>query len=55
MVMSIRENDDAVTICMFGDGALNIGFFHEGLNLSKVWIFAVLWVCENNHTHGDGC
>ena len=39
---------DAVTICMFGDGATNIGFFHEGLNLSKVWNLPVLWVCENN-------
>ncbi|MCB2210056.1 pyruvate dehydrogenase (acetyl-transferring) E1 component subunit alpha [bacterium] len=43
-----QENDDAVTICMFGDGATNIGFFHEGLNLSKVWDLPVLWVCENN-------
>ncbi len=39
---------DGVTICMFGDGATNIGFFHEGLNLSKVWNLPVLWVCENN-------
>lgn len=43
-----QGNDDAVTICMFGDGATNIGFFHEGLNLSKVWNLPVLWVCENN-------
>ena len=40
---------DAVTICMFGDGATNIGYFHEALNLSKVWNLSVLWVCENNH------
>lgn len=40
--------NEAVTICMFGDGATNIGFFHEGLNLSKVWNLPVLWVCENN-------
>ncbi len=39
---------DAVTICMFGDGATNIGYFHEALNLSKVWGLSVLWVCENN-------
>jgi pyruvate dehydrogenase E1 component alpha subunit len=37
-----------VTICMFGDGATNIGFFHEALNISKVWQLPVLWVCENN-------
>ena len=43
-----QENEDAITICMFGDGATNIGFFHEGLNLSKVWNLPVLWVCENN-------
>ena len=29
--------NDSITICMFGDGATNIGFFHEALNLSKVW------------------
>jgi len=39
---------DAVTICMFGDGSTNIGYFHEGVNLSKVWNLPVLWVCENN-------
>jgi pyruvate dehydrogenase E1 component alpha subunit len=38
----------AVTICMFGDGASNIGFFHEALNMAKVWNLPVLWVCENN-------
>jgi pyruvate dehydrogenase E1 component alpha subunit len=37
-----------VTICMFGEGATNIGFFHEAVNLSKVWMLPVLWVCENN-------
>ena len=39
---------DSVTICMFGEGATNIGYFHEALNLSKVWNLPVLWVCENN-------
>jgi pyruvate dehydrogenase E1 component alpha subunit len=42
------QGSDGVTICMFGDGATNIGFFHEALNLSKVWNLPVLWVCENN-------
>jgi pyruvate dehydrogenase E1 component alpha subunit len=42
------QKNDGVTICMFGDGATNIGFFHEALNLSKVWNLPVLWVCENN-------
>ncbi|MCZ7549360.1 MAG: pyruvate dehydrogenase (acetyl-transferring) E1 component subunit alpha [Anaerolineales bacterium] len=40
--------NDNVTICMFGDGATNIGFFHEALNLAKTWGLRVLWVCENN-------
>jgi pyruvate dehydrogenase E1 component alpha subunit len=39
---------DSVTICMFGEGATNIGYFHEALNLAKVWKLPVLWVCENN-------
>jgi pyruvate dehydrogenase E1 component alpha subunit len=33
---------------MFGDGATNIGYFHEALNLAKIWNLRVLWVCENN-------
>ena len=44
----LYREQDGVTICMFGDGATNIGFFHEALNLSKVWLLPVLWVCENN-------
>jgi pyruvate dehydrogenase E1 component alpha subunit len=43
------NGSDAVTICLFGDGATNIGYFHEALNLSKVWNLPVLWVCENNN------
>jgi pyruvate dehydrogenase E1 component alpha subunit len=42
------QGSDGVTVCMFGDVATNIGFFHEGVNLSKVWNLPVLWVCENN-------
>ncbi|MGW8143110.1 MAG: pyruvate dehydrogenase (acetyl-transferring) E1 component subunit alpha [Anaerolineales bacterium] len=42
------KSTDGVTICMFGDGATNIGFFHEAVNLSKVWDLPVLWVTENN-------
>jgi pyruvate dehydrogenase E1 component alpha subunit len=42
------QDKKAVTICMFGDGAINIGFFHEALNLSKAWNLPVLWLCENN-------
>lgn len=42
------QGNKAVTLCMFGDGATNIGFFHEALNIAKVWNLPVLWVCENN-------
>ena len=42
------QGNKGVTICMFGDGAVSIGFFHEGLNLSKAWNLPVLWICENN-------
>jgi len=44
----VYKKNDAITICLFGDGATNIGYFHEAVNLSKVWQLPVLWVCENN-------
>jgi pyruvate dehydrogenase E1 component alpha subunit len=44
----LYRKQDGVTICMFGDGATNIGYFHEAVNLSKVWNLPVVWVCENN-------
>ncbi len=37
-----------VTVCFFGDGATNIGAFHEALNLAAVWTLPVIFVCENN-------
>lgn len=42
------QSNNSVTICFFGDGATNIGYFHEALNLSMIWKLPVLWVCENN-------
>ncbi|MBE2200864.1 MAG: pyruvate dehydrogenase (acetyl-transferring) E1 component subunit alpha [Anaerolinea sp.] len=42
-----RGTDNAV-LCYFGDGATNIGYFHESLNLAGVWDLPVLWICENN-------
>src|SRR6476619_1336706 len=41
------HKNDNVTICMFGDGATNIGYFHEALNLAKTWGLRVLWVYVN--------
>ena len=38
-----------VTVCFFGDGATNIGAFHEALNLAVVWALPVVFICENNH------
>jgi len=37
-----------VAVCFFGDGATNIGAFHEALNLAAVWRLPVVFVCENN-------
>jgi pyruvate dehydrogenase E1 component alpha subunit len=36
------------SVAFFGDGATNIGAFHEALNLAAVWKLPVLFVCENN-------
>jgi pyruvate dehydrogenase E1 component alpha subunit len=41
-----KEKD--VVFCMFGDGATNIGAFHESLNFSKVFKLPVVWFCVNN-------
>jgi pyruvate dehydrogenase E1 component alpha subunit len=37
-----------VAVAFFGDGATNIGAFHEALNLAAVWTLPVLFICENN-------
>jgi pyruvate dehydrogenase E1 component alpha subunit len=42
------RGEDAVTLCFFGDGATNIGYFHEGLNLAAVWDLPIVFICENN-------
>ncbi|HTF54729.1 MAG TPA: thiamine pyrophosphate-dependent dehydrogenase E1 component subunit alpha [Pseudonocardia sp.] len=39
---------DAVTVAYFGDGATNIGAFHESLNMAAVWRLPVVFVCQNN-------
>lgn len=39
---------DQVAVAFFGDGATNIGAFHEALNLAAVWKLPVLFICENN-------
>ena len=39
---------DNVGVAFFGDGAVNNGAFHEGLNLASIWKLPVLFICENN-------
>jgi pyruvate dehydrogenase E1 component alpha subunit len=38
----------SVTVSYFGDGATNIGAFHESLNMAAVWRLPVVFVCQNN-------
>src|SRR5258708_29578979 len=40
--------DGRVTLCFFGEGAVSIGAFHEGLGLSALWKLPIVFVCENN-------
>jgi pyruvate/2-oxoglutarate/acetoin dehydrogenase E1 component/TPP-dependent pyruvate/acetoin dehydrogenase alpha subunit len=42
------QDDGRVTVCNFGDGATNIGAFHESLNMASVWSLPVVFVCQNN-------
>lgn len=42
------KNTDQVCLCYFGDGASNIGYFHESLNMAAVWDLPIVFVCENN-------
>ena len=37
-----------VAVAFFGDGAVNNGAFHEGLNMAGIWKLPVLFICENN-------
>ncbi len=39
---------DNVAVAFFGDGAVNNGAFHEGINLATIWKLPVVFVCENN-------
>ncbi|MET8681862.1 thiamine pyrophosphate-dependent dehydrogenase E1 component subunit alpha [Streptomyces sp. NPDC004647] len=43
-----RRGTEQIAVAFFGDGATNIGVFHETLNLAAVWKLPVLFICENN-------
>ena len=42
------RGEKRVTVTNFGDGAANIGAFHESMNLASVWKLPVIFVCQNN-------
>lgn len=42
------RGDGRVTIVFFGDGAVSIGDFHEGMSLAALWKLPVIFICENN-------
>jgi acetoin:2,6-dichlorophenolindophenol oxidoreductase subunit alpha len=42
------RNRQNIVACFFGEGATNIGTFHEAVNMAAIWDLPVLFVCENN-------
>lgn len=42
------KGEDRVVVVNFGDGASNIGAFHEALNLASLWTLPVVFLCQNN-------
>ena len=42
------REEDRITLCFFGDGAINQGSFHEALNLAALFKLPVIFICENN-------
>lgn len=47
LTAQVKGTDD-IGVAVFGDGATNIGAFHEALNLAAIWKLPVLFVCEHN-------
>src|SRR5881392_3320880 len=49
LAFAIKYRDgDQVCLCYFGEAAVNIGAFHEALNMASVWKLPVVFCCENN-------
>jgi pyruvate dehydrogenase E1 component alpha subunit len=42
------REDGKVTLCFFGEGAVSIGAFHEGMSLAALWKLPIVFICENN-------
>jgi pyruvate dehydrogenase E1 component alpha subunit len=42
------QNTDRVTLCFFGEAAVNQGIFHESLNMAQLWKLPCIYICENN-------
>lgn len=45
---SVYKGIDEATLCVFGEGSTNIGYFHESVNLAAVWKLPVVYLVENN-------
>ncbi len=45
---SQNSKDGRVTVTCFGDGATNIGAFHESMNMAQLWSLPVIFFCQNN-------
>jgi pyruvate dehydrogenase E1 component alpha subunit len=43
-----RLRNGRIVLCIFGDGSVNQGMFHESLNLAGVWRLPIIFLCENN-------
>ncbi|RBM20064.1 pyruvate dehydrogenase (acetyl-transferring) E1 component subunit alpha [Prauserella sp. PE36] len=48
LAVKLRRGEQVV-VSFFGDGAVNEGAWHEGVNLAAIWDLPVVFVCENNH------
>ncbi|MDX9754609.1 MAG: pyruvate dehydrogenase (acetyl-transferring) E1 component subunit alpha [bacterium] len=42
------RKDNRVTLCFFGEAAMNQGTFHESLNMASLWDLPIIYICENN-------